>query len=148
MRPILVSACLLGLSTRYDGQSKPKKAVFEFLRENGLAPIPICPEQLAGLPTPRPQTFFKKGDGSAVLEGKGIAVSIDDKEMNDTFIRGAKEALKVAKVSGCKEALLKERSPSCGVHEIYVGDRICKGKGVTSALLEKNGFKIFSEEDL
>jgi uncharacterized protein YbbK (DUF523 family) len=148
MRPILVSACLLGLLTRYDGVSKRHESALRFIRENGLIPVPICPEQLAGLPTPRPATRFACGDGAAVIDGDGSAVNAEGRNVNAAFLRGAMETLKVARLAGCTQALLKERSPSCGVHLIYRGDLLVAGQGVTAALLARSGLDIFSEEDL
>jgi uncharacterized protein YbbK (DUF523 family) len=148
MPPILVSACLLGLLTRYDGTSKRNTRVLAYLEREGLVPVPICPEQLAGLPTPRSQTYFGAGDGMAVLDGTGSVVNSEGTEMNGSFLKGAVETMKVARLAGCRKALLKERSPSCGVHEIYLGNRLRPGMGVTAALLDRNGIQILSEEDL
>jgi uncharacterized protein YbbK (DUF523 family) len=75
-------------------------------------------------------------------------IDSNGKRMNTIFIRGAEEALKIAELTCCKTALLKERSPSCGVHRVYVKDNVTPGCGVTSALLNKKGIKIFSEEEL
>lgn len=147
-RPILVSACLLGLLTRYDGASKRNLTVIDHLRRQDLIPIPVCPEQLAGLPTPRPATRFADGSGADVVTGRGRMVNDRGETVNDLFLRGARESLKLAKLAGCQEALLKERSPSCGVHQVYLGDDIVEGCGVTTALLEASGIMVFSEEDL
>lgn len=148
MRPILVSACLLGLLTRYDGAAKRNGKVLEHLRENDLIPVPVCPEQLAGLPTPRLKTCFATGGGEEVLDGTGAVVDSKGAEMNRLFLKGAAETLKTARIAGCTEALLKERSPSCGVHRIYRGEDIVAGEGVTTALLRRSGLAVFSEEDL
>jgi len=147
-RPILVSSCLLGVLTRYDGQTKRNQRVVDYLKEHDLVPIPVCPEQLAGLPTPRPATRFSKGDGEDVLDGCGTVVNDSRIDMNGSFLRGASEVLKIARITGAAEALLKERSPSCGVHQVYLEDTITAGRGVTSALLCRNAIKIFSEEDI
>jgi uncharacterized protein YbbK (DUF523 family) len=147
-QPILVSACLLGLPTRYDGKTKRSQAVLDYLEKENLLPVPICPEQLAGMTTPRDKTFFKCGDGQEVLSGKGEVVSVDNQPMNEIFCRGAKLALQIAHLSGCQRALLKERSPSCGVHQIYRGDEKVKGAGVTTALLMNIGIEVISEEDI
>lgn len=148
MPPILVSACLLGLLTRYDGTAKGNAKVRDFLQQADRIPIPVCPEQLAGLPTPRRQTRFVRGDGGEVLDGSGTVATIEGTVMNELFIKGAIETMKVARLTGCRQALLKERSPSCGVHRIHRGEEIIPGRGVTAALLERNGLEIFSEEDL
>ena len=145
---ILVSACLLGLPTRYDGKSKRSQDVLDFLQREGLTPIPVCPEQLAGMTTPRDKTFFKSGDGRTVLAGKGEAVSENGRSMNAIFCRGAKMTLEIARLCGCRRALLKEGSPSCGVHRVYQGENKVAGAGITTALLLNSGLDVISEEDL
>ena len=75
-KPILVSACLLGLPTRYDGKSKRSEKVLDYLQREKLTPIPVCPEQLAGMTTPRDKTFFKAGDGQTVLTGTVLVMSV------------------------------------------------------------------------
>jgi uncharacterized protein YbbK (DUF523 family) len=147
-RPILVSACLLGLNTRYDGRTKKNQSVLDYLRDNDLQPIPVCPEQLGGLPTPRPQTWFQTGDGAAVLDGDGEVINIAGESMNETFIRGAQATLEIAQLSGCELALLKQRSPSCGVGQIYQGEQVVAGDGVTTALLKRHQIHIQSEDVL
>ena len=145
---ILVSACLLGLPTRYDGKSKHSQEVLDFLQRENLTPIPVCPEQLAGMTTPRDKTFFQSGDGQAVLAGNGEAVSEYGRSMNAIFCRGAKMTLEIARLSGCRRALLKEGSPSCGVHRVYLGEDEVAGVGVTSALLMNSDLDVISEENL
>ncbi len=145
---ILVSACLLGLPTRYDGKSKRSQEVLDYLEQNKLTPVPVCPEQLAGMTTPRHKTFFRSGDGQAVLSGTGEAVSETGLSMNEIFCRGARLTLEIAGLSGCRRALLKEGSPSCGVHRVYLGEDKVPGVGVTSALLVNSGLDVISEEDL
>lgn len=147
-RPILVSACLLGLRSRYDGASKYSHQVRDFLKAKDLLPVPVCPEQLAGLPTPRPRTEFARGDGKAVIDGGGDVVTQDGSLVNEVFLRGAKETLEVARLTGCTEALLKERSPSCGVRWVHRRGEIISGQGVTAALLRLHGLTVFSEEEL
>lgn len=147
-RPILVSACLLGLSTRYDGGSKRDPRVLEHLRRKGLIPIPVCPEQLGGLPTPRPKTCFACGDGADVLDGRGSLVRDDGSEVSGIFISGAEETLRIARLTGSREALFKERSPSCGVHQVYCGTQVVSGQGVATALLLRNGLRVYSEKDI
>ncbi len=147
-KPILVSACLLGLPTRYDGQTKRSEKVVAFLAKHGYQPIPVCPEQLAGMSTPREKTFFKCGDGFDVLDGTGVAHSAKGEVMNEIFCRGARMTTHIAKLCNCSHALLKERSPSCGVHQVYLeGDKV-KGSGVTAAMLIREGIHVISEEDI
>jgi uncharacterized protein YbbK (DUF523 family) len=147
-RPILVSACLLGIRTRYDGACKRNDRVFAYLQREGLLPVPVCPEQLAGLPTPRPATRFSRGDGEAVLDGTGAVCNAEGALVNELFLRGAAETLKVAQIAGCREAVLKERSPSCGVRQIYLEQTVVAGRGVATALLARHGIQVCSEEDL
>jgi uncharacterized protein YbbK (DUF523 family) len=148
LKPILVSACLLGLPTRYDGKAKRSQTVIDYLQSEKLLPIPVCPEQLAGMTTPREKTFFVSGDGHDVLADNGTVISAEGQSMNAVFCRGAKLVLQIARLSGCRQALFKERSPSCGVHEIYREDERVQGVGVTTALLTNAGLDVISEEDL
>ena len=147
-KSILVSACLLGLNTRYDGQTKECAAVLTFLHQRNLRPIPICPEQLGGLPTPRLACSFSRGDGDAALKGCGELRNSEGQVLTQHFISGARQSLKIAMLTGCTQALLKERSPSCGVTNVYQGTNKISGKGVTTALLSHHGIQIFSEENL
>ena len=140
----IVSACLLGINCRYDGGNSRNQKVFDFIEKEGINPIPVCPEQLAGLPTPRVQCEID-GDGFEVLEGKSQVYSRDGEVMTDFFIKGAKEVLKIAKITGSKIALMKSRSPSCGAGTIYDGTfsrRTREGFGVAAELLRKNGIDV------
>lgn len=135
----LCSACLLGASCRYDGKSKKSKKVIALARKEIL--IPVCPEQLGGLPTPREPAEQK---GKEVFTKSG-------KRVTKAFRKGAEEVLKLAKQLGVKEAILKQRSPSCGNGRIYDGTfsgTIIKGNGVTAELLKRKGLKVISEEEL
>ncbi len=146
-RPILVSACLLGLNARYDGRTKTNELVRSFLSRNDLLPVPVCPEQLAGLPTPRPASQFVRGDGAAVLDGDGVLNDATGAEVGPSFLRGARETLKIAELTGCRDALLKERSPSCGCRFVYREGAVVPGRGVTAAYLARHGLSLLSEED-
>ncbi len=146
--PILVSSCLLGLATRYDGTDNDCPALHRYLEMNDLIAIPICPEQLAGLPTPRKKCWFTKGDGLSLLSGDGQLCDENGRDLGATFIHGAEQVLKLAKLSGCRRAILKQRSPSCGTDSIHRNGQLIRGLGVTAALLINNGFALLSEEDL
>lgn len=127
----LVSACLTGLCTRYDGVSKPSPACMQRLR--GQRWIPVCPEQLGGLPTPRTAADLVGGDGNDVLAGRAAIIDRQGQDVTRQFIRGARQCLAIARVQQISTALLKARSPSCGLN----------GKtGVTAALLAANGIRI------
>ena len=121
---ILISACLLGCACRYDGKSKPHPLAQELARQ-GLA-VPVCPEQLGGLPTPRAPS---ERQGERVVSSLGADVTAQ-------YRRGAEETLRLAELYGCTTAVLKERSPSCGSGEIYDGTftgTLTDGDGVTAA---------------
>ena len=147
-RPILVSACLLGLPTRYDASARTDERVLAHLEQEDLIPVPVCPEQLAGLPTPRPPCRFAAGDGATLLQGQGALVTADGRDMSEAFRRGAFETLAVARLCRCESALLKERSPSCGSHFVHRGEDIVSGQGVAAALLRRHGVEVFSEEEV
>jgi len=147
-RPVLVSACLLGLNTRYNAKIKQCTAIVDFLEQHNMLAIPCCPEQLGGLATPRPSCSFNNGDGDAALNGSAKLVNTEGEDKTENFILGAKQSLEIAKMANCTLALLKERSPSCGVHSVYQKKIRISGKGVTTALLQQNGIDVLSEENL
>ncbi|MBM7866788.1 DUF523 domain-containing protein [Heliobacterium gestii] len=147
---ILVSSCLLGIRAKYDGSQNTVEALLDLCRQ-GLV-VPVCPEQLGGFSTPRPPVELRgEGGGEAVLNGQAIAVNENGVDITEGFIEGARQTLRVARLFGATAAILKERSPSCGVHLIYdgafAGNRI-EGQGVAAALLRREGIPIYSEEDL
>lgn len=144
----LVSCCLLGLATRYDGTDNFDRAVINYLQQQNLVPIPVCPEQLAGLPTPRLKCWFSCGDGETVLSGTGSIRDENHQDMTAAFLRGAHAAAEIAGLSGCQLAILKQRSPSCGSRQVYRNGELVDGSGVTAAKLREMGLKIISEEDL
>jgi uncharacterized protein YbbK (DUF523 family) len=141
---IVVSACLLGFNCRYDGRSRPEKTLLLPAVDTVL--IPICPEQMGGLPTPRTPSEIKNGDGLDVLEGRARVVSTTGEDVTDNFLRGAEEVLRFMKQMGVLTAIMTEESPSCGVFHIKRGGTILQGSGVTSALLAKNGINIISSD--
>ncbi len=140
----LVSACLAGLNTRYDGTDCCRKH-FQTLVAKGKA-FPVCPEQLGGLPTPREPIELVGDDGAALLKGMARAIGIKSgKDYTQNLLRGANEVLKIAVMLKSKEAFLKDGSPSCGCSYIKVGNKRIKGKGVTAAALLKAGIRVRSE---
>jgi uncharacterized protein YbbK (DUF523 family) len=141
--PVLVSACLLGIPCRYDGKSKPSR---EIAGSGKSIPIPVCPEQLGGFSTPRPKAWFLGGDGRDVLEGKARVVNEAGEDVTEGFLQGAGNTLKIALTLGIRIAVLKEGSPSCGVHAVTIEGQKMPGLGVTAALLEKNGIMLLAEE--
>ena len=138
MEKILISRCLAGFCCRYDGGSNPVSEIRE-LYERGLA-VAACPEQLGGLPTPRVP--------SERLGGR--VISREGRDVTGEFIAGAEAALKIALENGCRTAILKARSPSCGKGCIYDGSftgTLTAGNGVTAELLLQNGISVLTEED-
>ncbi len=127
----LVSSCLLGLRTRYDGQVKIDAVCRSALA--GAIIIPVCPEQLGGLPTPRIAAEIIGGDGTHVLAGKAQVITHDNRDVSAEFILGARQVLLIAKLQKVDGVFLRAASPSCGCGKIL---------GVTAALLTENGYKI------
>jgi uncharacterized protein YbbK (DUF523 family) len=144
---ILCSACLLGINCRYDATPKTNERILQLSKEKIL--IPVCPEQLGGLTTPRARAETTS-DGKKVLEGKGRVMNVDDEDVTEEFLRGAYEVLRIAKMYNITEAILKQDSPSCGCGVIYDGTfsgRKIVGDGVTAALLKKHNIDVKTEED-
>lgn len=143
----LISSCLLGYPCRYDARSCP----FEFLTRKGIREllIPVCPEVLGGLGIPRRPAEIQGGDGEDVLTGKARVSDISGRDVTQEYLRGAWISLGIALQSGAKAAILKARSPSCGLGSIYDGTfsrALRPGDGVFAALLRRHGFKVYSEE--
>jgi len=144
----LVSACLLGVRCRYDGDTNLREPLLALARE-GRA-IPVCPEQLGGLPTPRVPSEIEGGDARAVWEGQAIVRNAAGEIVTDSFVRGAEEVLRLAQMYGIRAAILKERSPSCGVREVYDGTfqrRRVPGMGIAAYHLLRNGVNVLSDEE-
>jgi len=150
MRMRLVSACLLGIECAWDGKGRYKnKKVIELLKNEIL--IPVCPEQLGGLRTPRVLQEIQKGTGDDVLDGKSKVKNKAGEDVTRQFIKGARQALKIAKQYGITEFIAKSKSPSCGCGLIYDGSfsgKLIKGEGVTTALFKRNGIKVITEDDI
>jgi uncharacterized protein YbbK (DUF523 family) len=131
-RPVyLVSGCLLGLNTRYDGLAKPSPACRRELA--GAIWIPVCPEQLGGLPTPRIPADLVGGQGAEVLNDRAKVITRNGEDVTEQFIRGARQVLRIALEQQVAGAFLKSGSPSCGAGEVL---------GVTAALLKRNGIPV------
>jgi uncharacterized protein YbbK (DUF523 family) len=146
--PLLVSACLVGLRTRMDGRARSFPKVLGLASDYCL--IPVCPEQLGGSPTPRPAAEICQGAGDDVLEGRARVLTAEGHDLTEAHLRGAAEVLGVARLSNTAAAVLKARSPSCGVGSIYDGTfshRLRPGSGVTAALLAREGLELLTEEN-
>lgn len=130
-RVYLVSSCLVGLCTRYDGQLKQSADCIA--RLNNIVWLPVCPEQLGGLPTPREAADITGGDGNDVLAGKASVTTKSGVDLTEEFVHGATQVLKIAQSQNINQAFLKSRSPSCGLSGTI---------GVTAALLRKHGVEV------
>ena len=139
MKSILVSACLLGKPCRFDGKSKPCPAVLAISSRYTL--IPVCPEVLGGLPTPRTPSEIV-GDRVLMQDGRDVT---------QNYHKGARRALECAIEHGCDTAILKERSPSCGCGKVYDGTfsrTLTDGNGITASLLLSHGLRVLGESEL
>jgi len=145
---ILISACLLGEPVRYDGRTVgiDDPTLLRWRKEGRL--VSICPEVTGGLPVPRERAEILGGDGNAVLAGTARVVNRSREDITASFVKGAESALETARSKNIGIAILTARSPSCGSSMIYDG-RFSgvrrPGAGVTTALLEQNGIRVFSQ---
>lgn len=146
---ILVSACLLGVNCKHNGKNNENSEVIQLIKKKGV--IPVCPEQLGGLTTPRLPAEIEGGEGMDVLYGSVKVIQKDGVEVTEAFVKGAKETLKIAKKFEVNQAILKARSPSCGMGQIYDGSFSgvsIKGDGVTAALLKSKNITVYTEENI
>jgi uncharacterized protein YbbK (DUF523 family) len=127
----LVSACLVGLRTRYDARIKPIATCFDVLGD--ALWVPVCPEQLGGLSTPRTAADLVGGDGHDVISGKAKVVDREGNDVTEAFLTGAQQVLEIARMLQIQAVLLKSKSPSCGLSPIT---------GVTAALLQMNNIEV------
>jgi uncharacterized protein YbbK (DUF523 family) len=149
MKRILVSACLLGLNTKYDGTNNFNNKVAKLLKRSDVVIIPFCPEQLGGLPTPREPADLT-GDGAKVLNGEARVITRSGLDVTEYYIRGAQESVKLARLCRIDIIILKSRSPSCGINGVYKAKdlKLMPWNGVTAALLRKEDFTIISDEEI
>jgi len=136
---IAVSACLIGISCRYDGKNNTLPELSELAKKHTL--IPICPEQLGGLPTPR--------EPSEITE-KGVTTVLGE-DVSEAFAKGAEQAIKIVGLTECEAALLKERSPSCGKGVVYDGTfsgKLVPGNGVFARKLLEMGVSVYGESEI
>jgi uncharacterized protein YbbK (DUF523 family) len=140
-KKLLISACLYGEECRYDGKSNKLDSATLSLLKQEYELVPVCPEVLGGLPTPRTPSE-RVGDRVIMKNGQDVTVQ---------FKKGAAEALRIAVREGASGALLKERSPSCGYEKIYDGSfsgELVAGRGVCAELLISEGISVFGESDI
>lgn len=146
----MISACLLGMRCAWSGDERYRnEQAIKLVQKDVL--IPVCPEQLGGLPTPRPPQEIQGGSGEDVLDRRAKVINGDNADVTNHFIRGAEETLKIARRLSLKEFIGKSGSPSCGCGHIHDGSftAVMKvGDGVTAAFLRRHGIRLVSEEDL
>lgn len=146
----LVSACLFEIACRYSGRLASRRLSKKIAEDEGFLFIPVCPEQLSGLPTPRDPVEIQNGDGFDVLEGHAKVTTKDGVDFTKEFIAGAEAALAVSKITKVSRMVVQDESPSCSCSRIHNGsfsDVLVRGHGVTSAFLERNGVQVVSVED-
>lgn len=139
---ILISACLAGVNCKYSGDNNYNEKIVELLKKGDA--ILVCPEQMGGLTTPR------LGSEVIVKDGKRYVYMKDGTDVTEQFEKGARETLELAKKVNATKAILKSRSPSCGVDKIYDGTftrTVIDGDGVTAKLLRENGIEVISSDD-
>ena len=146
---ILVSACLLGHHTKYNGGSNDHNLLMKYDEKGQF--VAVCPECLGKMPIPHPASEIHGGTGKDVLADKAKVMSNQQEVVTVNFLSGAQRVLEIAKQYHIKAAIFKERSPSCGVHQIYDGTFSGKkmdGEGVATALLRENGIDVYSDEEI
>ena len=150
-QPIMVSACLLGIKCTYNCELRGNERVIALAKKRNV--IPFCPEQLGGMSTPRTAMNIIEGSGEDVLDGKTKVINDDNIDITKHFIQGAEESLKYATLFKSKIAVMRNKSPSCGVTKIYnrknIGDKkiLVDGRGVTAAKFIRHGIEVYSEEN-
>ena len=137
----LVSACLLGRSCRYDGRHARNESLIRELADQDI--LPVCPEELGGLPTPRPAAELTGGDGENILDRKARVVVVDSRrDVTQEFLAGAEACLQIAVRENATRAILKEGSPSCGLNRVQIDGVRVSRPGVSAALLLRSGIEV------
>jgi len=147
--PVLVSACLAGRECTYQGTGRSNAEVLRLVDE-GRAVL-VCPEEEAGLGTPRPEAEIDAGAGDDVLDRATGVKTIDGVDVTEEYLEGARIAVERARKHGCTTAILKARSPACGCGQIYDGSfeaRLREGDGVAAAALRRAGVDVMTDEEV
>ena len=148
---VLISSCLLGQPVRYNGSDAPSdKTILSQWQSEGRL-VHFCPEISAGFPIPRPPAETVGGDGRLVLSGHAKVIEDTGADVTEMFVEGANKAVAFAEKNKVRIAILTDGSPSCGSTYVYDGNFTGKqipGKGVTAELLEQNGIRVFSEDQI
>lgn len=145
----LISACLLGIKCRWDNKDNENEKAVALLKREIL--IPVCPEQLGGLETPRAKHEIQGGTGKDVLERNAKVINENGDDVSKKFLKGAEETLRIANLLQVKGFIGKSHSPSCSCERIYDGTfsgRLVEGCGTAAELLRRNGINLIKEENL
>ncbi len=137
----MISACLLGICCRYDGGHSRCRGLVDFFASVPF--MPFCPEQLGGLPTPRPSANIKGGDGHDIFSGQARIINARGEDVTDAFRKGSEQAHALARLAGSSLAIMKSRSPSCGLRTPHCEKATGMGIGVTAALFRSHGITVF-----
>ena len=142
---VLVSACVLGEATRYDGGDKGAPYLVDALNRVGVRIISACPEMLGGLPVPRPAAAMEVGNGIGAWQGDAKVKTVaDDVDVTPAFVAGAQAAVNLAQEHMVRYAFLQERSPSCGVRQTHSLNGLVDGPGVAGAALLSIGVQLIA----
>ena len=145
-KKVLISACLLGKKCRYNGGH----SLLEELNGLDVDWIPVCPEESGGLGTPRPSAEMQE-NAEYILNGKGKVVTNKGKNVTHEFIRGAEISLQLGLEVGVKTAILKSKSPSCGIGKLYDGSftkTLKTGNGIFAYLCQENDINCISSDNI
>jgi len=138
---VLVSACLLGKKCRYDGSSNPSDQLSTLIGDREV--VAVCPEEMGGLGTPRLAACLD-GNASDIIAGRGQVIDCSGGDVTDAFLEGAKKTAAIAETHRVTLAILKERSPSCGVCQVYEQGILAGGRGVTTEMLVRRGIPVLA----
>jgi len=146
-KKVVISACLVGINCKYNNGNNYNEKVVNKLLNKELVVL-VCPEIIFGVP--RKKIWYQNGDGEDVINKRKNAkiINSDGKNVSLKLINSCKKICSVVKKYGIKEAILKERSPSCGVNFVYINNELTKGCGLLTAMLKKQKVKIISEEQI
>jgi uncharacterized protein YbbK (DUF523 family) len=143
MEKALISRCLLGEKCRWDGKTL-QYDIGNMMQDYDF--VAICPEMDGNLSCPRPKAEISNGNGFNVLDWKSVVLNIDGRNITDNYLKGAQKALNLALTMNIKKAILKDKSPSCGVKYIYNDGKLVEGMGVTAGLLKRHKLELISIE--
>jgi uncharacterized protein YbbK (DUF523 family) len=146
-KKVVISACLVGINCKYNNGNNYNEKVVNKLLNKELVLL-VCPEIIFGVP--RKKIWYQNGDGEDVINKRKNAkiINSDGKNVSLKLINSCKKICSIIKKYGIKEAILKERSPSCGVNFVYINNELTKGYGLLTAMLKKQKVKVVSEEQI